>query len=137
MTTSEASKILKLYQYGDDTIQPHSFDLNSETVWTILEALAELNLEKEVSKIQSAHLCAFDYSKPVMYKANRKDNGEIVESPCVYATADGSMYLGTRNTPAAIGMDGGNIYSVLSTNQDIPLFVEVDANTLEWSGNGK
>lgn len=40
MTLHEAIEVLKMYQYGAvDEMAPHSFDLNDETVKTILAAL--------------------------------------------------------------------------------------------------
>lgn len=42
MKKHEAAEIVKMYQFGvPSEVQPHSFDLNDETVAVILEALGE------------------------------------------------------------------------------------------------
>lgn len=39
MDRQQAAEVLRLYQYGDNEIPRHSFDLNDETVEAILEAM--------------------------------------------------------------------------------------------------
>ena len=70
---------------------------------------------------------------PVKFRAQRKDNAETMESPCVYTTSDGKMYLGTTDTATVINVHDttGNIYKMVSVLS--PLFVEIEPYTLEWS----
>ena len=72
-------------------------------------------------------------SFPVKYRAKRKDNGEIMESPCVYRTNEDRYYLGTQDVKAYIdvGAKTENIYN-MDTAYGEALFVEIDPKTLEW-----
>ena len=71
-------------------------------------------------------------SVPVTYRAKRADNGEWVESTCVYTTSDGKLYIAPRDTASCIGVDAktGNIGSMISV--DDPIFVEIDPDSLQW-----
>ena len=73
-------------------------------------------------------------SFPIKFRARRKDNAEMMESPCVYTTSDGKMYLGTTGaaTEVTLGGNSGNIYE-MSWAADKALFVEIEPCTLEWT----
>ena len=70
---------------------------------------------------------------PIKFRAQRKDNGETMESPCVYTTSDGKMYLGTVNTATQVDVYAGEIYTMQATLGGNPLFVEIKPETLEWT----
>lgn len=73
-------------------------------------------------------------TNPVVFKAKRKDNGGMMESPCVYTSSEGRLYLGARDVKAYIdvGAKTENIYNMESAEGE-PLFVEIEPGTLEWT----
>ena len=84
---------------------------------------------------KSKHKYTISYSAfPINYCAKRKDNGETMESPCVYTTDDGRYFLGVQDTQTYIdvGATTENIYN-MDTANGAPIFVEITPNTLEWT----
>lgn len=73
-------------------------------------------------------------TNPVVFKAKRKDNGGMIESPCVYTSSEGRLYLGARDVKAYIdvGAKTENIYNMESAEGE-PIFVEIEPSTLEWT----
>lgn len=73
-------------------------------------------------------------SYPVTYRARRKDNGEYIDSYCVYSTKDGCYYLSVHDETVCISSEEktNNIYSIEATDNN-PIFVEVEPKTIQWS----
>lgn len=72
-------------------------------------------------------------TNPVVFKAKRKDNGGMMESPCLYTTSEGKMYLGTTNAAAEIVIgQSGNIYKMEWAGEKA-IFREIKPETLEWT----
>ena len=83
----------------------------------------------------SEHTYTVSYSAfPIKFRAERKDNGEMMESPCVYTSSEGRLYLGARDVKAYIdvGTTTENIYNMKAAEGE-PIFVEIEPETLEWT----
>ena len=69
---------------------------------------------------------------PVVYTAKRVDNGEIMQSRCIYGTTDGKIYLSVNDAAVSLNVSNSCIYSAAAIGDD-PIFVEVDPLTMKWS----